>query len=209
MKDLNSKIEKLLKIYSIPIEEQWENYGDANSNTIYKYWLRLEIINKRQFDKFFKNKSLHANPILIRYFKSIDDHFNPKYYEKGEVADVGSGFGHITFWLVLSGAYKVHTIGDPERIMFIERLYKRAVEKRLISDNVILIKPDFIKVGDKTLSNTISSSSLDLVLLNDTLEHITPRIFPSLVKSVHNDLKPKGLFISHPKNSTLIKKTKF
>ena len=76
-----------------------------------------------------------------------------------------------------------------------------AIEKNLISDGKITFHPEFVKVGDTSLSEGIENGSLSLVLLNDTLEHITPRIFPWLVKSSYNNLKPGGYFISRQQNT--------
>lgn len=117
------------------------------------------------------------------------------------VADVGSGFGFITFWLILSGAKKVYTIGDPSRIGFIKKLYEKAVSRQIIDNGKISFKAEFIKVGNISLADNIKNDTLSLVLLNDTLEHITPRIFPWLVKAVYNNLKPGGYFISRQQNT--------
>lgn len=195
------KMETLLEIFSIPLLEEWEGYIDRDSYTICKYWKTLGLLNEAEFSKVFHSKKMETNPRILNYFKSLNYHFHPRYYFNEKVADVGSGFGSITFWLVLNGAEIVYSIGDPKRISFIERLYQSAVARNLIDDKKIIFKPAFIKVGDTTLFDAIKDNSLGMVLLNDTLEHITPRIFPSLVKSSSNNLKLGGVFISKQQNT--------
>ena len=136
MEEFNTKIEKLLNIYSIPLQEDWNIHGDKKSYNTYKYWQNIGILNAKELDTLFIKKCLDKNPVLINFFKSIDYHFNPKYYDQGLVADVGCGFGFITFWLILSGAKKVYSTGDPLRISFIERLYRSAVDKKLIPNDI-------------------------------------------------------------------------
>ncbi|HTB06796.1 MAG TPA: class I SAM-dependent methyltransferase [Bacteroidia bacterium] len=201
MKDFERKLNKLLDIYNIPLQENWEEWIAPDKYTVYKYWLNNGLINKDEFNAIYPSKKVQLNNAIAAFFKTIDYHYKPNYYINGSVADVGSGFGYITFWLILSGAKHVITIGDPVRIGFIQKLYDRAIELNLIDAGKISFKPEFIKVGDTTLSKDIAKGSLSLVLLCDTLEHITPRIFTSLVKSVYNDLKPGGFFISWAQNS--------
>jgi len=207
--NFKQRINILLKIFSIPLEEQWEFYSDKEAYTVYKYWSAMGLINQNEYNQLFIDKQLVPNIIIARFLEFFDYHFKPKYYKNGEVADIGSGFGYITFWLILSGAKKVHTIGDAKRIAFIEKLYKKAINKGLLPEKAIAFKPEFIKVNDTTLSDTISPNSLSLVLLNDTLEHITPRILPHLAKSANNDLKQGGLLISRQQNTDSKSKMEF
>ena len=200
MESFSLKLSRLLKIYNIPLEENWTDIM-PDKYTVYKYWLNLGLINNDEFQTLFPHKEITVNNRIVRFFKNFDYHFNPRFYHNGLVADVGSGFGFITFWLLLSDAKYVYTIGDPLRIGFIQKLYERAVELKLVDAEKISFKPSFIKVGDVSLSENIKNDTLALVLLHDTLEHITPRIFPWLVKSSYNNLKPGGMFISLSHNS--------
>lgn len=195
------KLTTLLEILSIPLHEKWEQFSEKENYTIYKYWKTLGLLTEEEFNQVFSSKKLVTNPRINNFFKSLDYHFDQKYYLNQHVADVGSGFGFITFWLILNGAKAVYSIGDPMRISFIERLYKSAVEKNLIKDNKLHLKPSFVQVGDTTLFDGLANNSLGMILLNDTLEHITPRIFPSLVKAASNNLKPGGVFISKQQNT--------
>jgi len=201
MQDLESKVQQLLKIYSIPLREEWEGCKDSTTYSVYRYWRVLNLLSQEDLEKVMKERSIGSNTNFINFFKMMDYHFDSKIYKNGLVADIGSGFGFITFWLILSGAKKVYSIGDPERIQFIEKLYKRAVAEGLVLDKKLVLKPEFVKVGDETLSDKIAGGSLDLILLNDTLEHITPRIFPFLVKAASNNLKKGGYFISRQQNT--------
>lgn len=95
----------------------------------------------------------------------------------------------------------VYTVGDPIRIRFIERLYAAAVKEGLVEAGRMRFRPDFIKTGDGTLHPEIPQGTLDLVILTDTLEHITPRILPSLASAAFNDLRAGGRFISKQQNT--------
>lgn len=199
--DVNTRLKQLLQIFTIPLEENWEPWAQADEYTLYHYWKVLGLLSAEQYRAVFEERQLCNNVVLGRYFASLDDHFRPSYYHDGLVADIGSGFGFITFWLILSGAKRVYSIGDPDRIGFIEQLYQRTIEKGLLPEGRIVFKPSFVKVGDTELGAGIAPNSLDLILLNDTLEHITARIFPSLVKATHHGLKPGGRFIARQQNT--------
>jgi hypothetical protein len=195
------RLENLLSIYSIPLQEKWTEV-DKTEYTVYHYWKALGIINDSELADIFVKKKINLTSGFINYFRNLDKVFPPKYYYQGNVADVGSGFGFITFWNILSGANKVYSIGDPSRISFINRLYSAAVEQNILADNKLITRAEHLKVGDTSLADSIQNNSLDLVLLNDTLEHISPRIFPFLVKSSFNNLKKGSHFISRQQNTS-------
>ena len=197
-----NRIKILVQILNIPLEEKWEEWTGKDTYSLYKYWHSLQLISDQELTHINEGKgSLTPSPLVQKFFKNLNIHFAPRYYQGGEVADVGSGFGFITLWLVLNGAKHVHSIGDPHRIQFIQRLYERAVTKNLIAADKVSCYPEFVKVGDTRLGKGMKKNSLSLVLLNDTLEHITPRIFPWLVKSTFNNLKEGGFFISRQLNT--------
>lgn len=185
MKNFDERLKILIKIYNIPIEENWTEFIGAQNYTIYNYWETLGLLNKKQLEDIYSGGRLKSNPIIETFFRTIDYHFKVDYYRNGNAADVGSGFGFITFWLVLSGAKRVYTIGDQVRIEYIKKLYGRAAEKGLIEPNKIGFVPEFVKTGATSLAYEIKDDTLDMVLLNDTLEHIAPRIFPSLVEATY------------------------
>lgn len=195
------RLQQLLKIFSIPLRDQWDSWASPESYTLYKYWKVLGLLNSQELQQVFEHRTLPYNKVMERYFQGLDSHFKPAYYKGERVADVGSGFGFITFWLLLSGAEKVYSIGDPDRIGFIQRLYDAAIKEQLLPEGKLVLKPAFVKVGDTTLCDAIPPASLSLVLLNDTLEHITERICPSLVEASYNDLRPQGRFISRQQNT--------
>lgn len=199
--NVHPRLEKLVQIFSIPLRDNWEEWATAGAYTLYQYWKVLGLLTPKEYQEVFDQRKLTSNVVMERYFQGLDSHFKPAFYQGGTVADVGSGFGFISFWLLLSGAEHVYSIGDPDRIGFIDRLYKQAVAENLLPANKLSLKPAFVKVGDKTLFEAIPDASLSLVLLNDTLEHITPRIFPSLVEASYNNLRPNGRFISRQQNT--------
>lgn len=201
MDSVKEKVQKLCEIYSLPFVLGWKKDTRTDSYTAYHYWKALELLNEDQVEEIFRDGVVRPNQLLIRFFRSMQALFPPAQYRGGEVADVGSGFGFMTFWAVLNDAAKVHTIGDPERIGFIRRLYDAAVERNMLPSGRLAYRPEFVGVGDTTLSRTIKPGTLSLVLLTDTLEHITPRRLPSLALSAYNDLRPGGIFKSKQQNT--------
>ena len=202
LESFENRLNKLVEILNIPLEEKWEEWTGSANYTLYKYWKNLDLLSNEDLKLINQGEGrLKASTTVKLFFKRFDSHFSHGYYTSGKVADVGSGFGFITFWLVLNGAKCVHSIGDPYRISFIQKLYTQAQSKGIIEPNKIIFHPEFVQVGDTTLAKGIENNSLSLVLLNDTLEHITPRIFPWLVKSTYNNLKHGGYFISRQQNT--------
>jgi len=201
MTSFDDRIGRLVAIYNIPFEEHWAEWTGPEGYTVYKYWKALALLSEAEFRGIFERRRLQSNPVFVQYFRNLDYWFRPEYYAGGLVADVGSGFGFISFWLLLSGAQRVYTIGDPERIGYIRRLYDRAVERGLLPADSLSFKPSFIEAEDTSLGDEIAPASLSLILLNDTLEHITARRFPALVRAAARDLKPGGYFISKQQNT--------
>lgn len=197
-----SRVKRLCEIYTLPLSLGWAADIDPNGDTAYHYWKRLELLTEVEFNAILKNRKVTPNALLERFFANMDIHFPPARYNREEVADVGSGYGFMTFWALLSGAAVVHTIGDPERIGFINRLYDAAVGRGLVAANGLRSRQEFFGISDTSLSPTVVPGTLGLVLLTDTLEHITPRLLPSLTRAAFNDLKEGGLFISRQLNTS-------
>jgi len=202
MNGFTAKLDKLIRIVNIPLERGWSSWTNQQEYTIYRYWNQLGLLTNDDVKNLTaENARVRGNRVIANYFSSLDYYFNPEIYRDGFVADIGSGFGHITFWLLLSGAKKVYTVGDPHRVGFIRQLYNVVVEEGIIPEGSIEFVPEFVRVGHETISEKISPGSLSLVLLNDTLEHITPRILPYLARSSFADLKDGGYFISKQQNT--------
>ena len=209
MNKFKSKIKNLLEIYNIPIQEKWDKMFGNGIYSPYKYWANTRLIDNEKLNRINSSYELvESNKTITRFFKNFDYYYGPKYYQNGSVADIGSGFGFITFWLLLSGADEVYTTGDRNRITFIERLYNKAKDRGLLNNGKIIFNSEFIKVGDTTLDPNVKNNTLSAVFLYNTLEHITPRIYPSLVKSTYNNLKTGGVFISKQQNTDSSKKMK-
>ena len=118
-------LNNLIQILNIPLEEKWPGVQGKEAYTIYRYWNNLDLIDNSTLEAIqLGRRKLTINPIIKTFFKNINFHFPKSIYSNENVADVGSGFGFITFWLILNGANKVHTIGDSSRIGFIEKLYQ-------------------------------------------------------------------------------------
>lgn len=201
MRNFNKRLDKLIKIYNIPLENKWENCFEKENYTVYTYWKNLGLLDAQELNEINLGGELKRNKHITSFFKSLDYHFNTKYYINGEVADIGSGFGFVTFWLAISGASRVYVIGDKERVNFIERLYNEAISLELVEAGKLCFVPRFVQVGDSSLAPQIKENSLAMILLNDTLEHISPRIFPSLVRSSYNGLEEGGYFVSRQQNT--------
>ncbi|MFN3917741.1 MAG: class I SAM-dependent methyltransferase [Flavobacteriales bacterium] len=203
---LDEKILILLEVLNIPIEQKWFEHIYPESYSVYRYLKNIGLIDENTLGKLESfNGKLETNNRIRSFFKGVDTYWPVNIYKDGAVIDLGSGFGYFTFWLLISGAKKVVSIGDSERIAFIKKLYASAVEKKLLPKDSILFKPDFIKPGDTNLFEEIGENEIDLILLNDTLEHITPRILPYLLKSSYFNLKKGGKFISKQQNSSSAK----
>ncbi len=195
------RLEKLCAIYSLPLEQGWQDVNEPSGPSPYRYWLQLELLSKVQFEGVFRDGKVSPNPILHSFFRSMNAHFPLDIVHGRSICDVGSGYGFMTFWSILSGAAMVYSIGDPVRIGFVERLYQAAIDAGLVPPGRMRFRPNFVATGDTTLHPDIESGTLDLVLMTDTLEHITPRILPSLARAAHNDLREGGLFISRQQNT--------
>lgn len=201
MGHLTEKLQQLLAIINIPLEEQWEGINKDTYN-IFSYWKTLELIDGTTLEQIYTGKqTLKINPIITKKFANIDYFWPTALYKDGIVADIGSGFGYFSYWFILSGAKQVLSIGDPIRMKFVMRLYQAAVKKGYLPPNALIAKDSFVSVGDTSLSNQLEPETISLVFMHDTLEHITPRIFPFLVKSCHHSLKKGGQVISMQLNS--------
>lgn len=195
------KIETITEIINIPVVEKWDECKE--SNNIYYYLFSLNLIDKNKLNAICNHgDKLIIDHVIKNYFQSLDYYFTPTIYRKGNVADIGSGYGFISLWVLISGAANVYSIGDPIRSGFIKKLYQAALKKGLIpSDKKIIPLSRFVREGDQVLHPDIPMDTIDLCLLNDTLEHITPRIRPFLFKSCYNNLKSGGYLISKAQNT--------
>jgi SAM-dependent methyltransferase len=183
------------------LQEGWAEL--ESEDNVYTYWHRLEILPTSSLEAIRSGASPMApNPVMERYFKTVDEVWRPAWYQGAPVVDVGSGFGHLTFWLLLSGAGRVHTIGDPTRVAFVMRLAEAGAERGLIPEGAVSPRPEFVVVDDTTLHSAIRPGSVALILLNDTLEHINPKIRPSLFRAAHADLRTGGRIVCRQHNTS-------
>lgn len=200
--DLDERLSRLLCILNIPIEERWEGCVGIGANSLYRYWFRLGLLSEQSLAAIDRDgAALERTKPIEQFFSNVDYYWPRESYAGADVADIGSGFGHITFWLALSGASRVHTVGDSSRIPFVRRLYEAAVARGYLEPDQLAFRDQFVRVGDCELSPHIAPGSLALVLLNDTLEHIAPRILPSLFKASHSGLRRGGMLIAVQQNT--------
>lgn len=202
MDDHRSRVARLCAIYTLPFDLGWVGELDPAVDDPYHYWRRLDLLDQPELEAVFRERKVEPNPRIEQFFRNMDLHFAPQFYAGEHVADVGSGYGFMTMWTLVNGAGLVHSIGDPKRIAFLERLYAAAVERELLPQGRLRSRGSFFHAGEESLSSTIVPGSLKLVLLTDTLEHITPRLLPSLARAAHNGLANGGRFISKQSNTS-------
>lgn len=202
MDDHRLRVAQLCAIYSLPFELGWITDLDPAIDDPYRYWHRLDLLDRQELETVYRERVVEPNPRIEQFFRNMDFHFDPDLYRSEHLADVGSGYGFMTIWTLLNGAAVVHTIGDPKRIAFVERLYAAAVDRGLLPAGRLRSRPSFFTNGEDSLSPTIEAGSLKLVLLTDTLEHITPRLLPSLARAANNGLCRGGRFISKQSNTS-------
>ena len=131
--DFAKKLDSLIRLMNIPIEEKWENMFGKGAYNHYTYWRNMGLISAdTEVDINENYVPLRSSPKIIRYFKNVDYYFPPELYGNEVVVDVGSGFGHITLWMILSGASKVISIGDPQRIEHILKWYRSGVKNNIL-----------------------------------------------------------------------------
>lgn len=204
-----NKIDQLLKIINLPIELGMEEFFSDENNNLYYYFYQLNLITKQEVEDIFSNKTpIVSNKHFKHFLENIDYHFCQN-IEEETIADVGAGWGHVSFWMLLNGAKKVYSIGDPFRSRFIQELFDAATEKGLLPEDVELVSiGEWVDEGYLSLAKPIGSQELDRCVFIDVFEHIPFYRMPSLFKSCAFNLKEGGKVISttHNTNSPRIMK---
>jgi hypothetical protein len=197
--NFGQKLERLLRILNLPVRLK---FGEIKRETnVYDYWFGLGLLSREQRDGIATGeRPLESSSIIWRFFRDVDYFWSPTLYRGHQVADVGSGYGYISFWLILSGAKRVLSIGDPERVEFIKKLYAAAVDADLLPHDSLISRGRLIEEGETSLLEGMGSS-LALVLMNETLEHVNPRVRPWLFRACFNNLVDRGQIISLQHNS--------
>ena len=194
------KITKLVSILNIPLEESWPEIKE--DYTIFHYFQNLGLIDSDTRNLILSQQmDFESNRTFDLFLENIDYYFRPVIYRNGTVADVGSGFGYLSCWFLLSGANRVLSIGDPDRIKFVEKLYNAAVNRDLLRPDQMVFKGSFVSKQDTSLSPVLGDGEVDLVFLHDTLEHITQKRLPALAVSSYNSLRSGGCFIAKQQNT--------
>lgn len=192
--------QNLLSVYNIPLEENWQEYLGRNHYNYYRYFQDLKIAPAFQ-DSYSTVRFTLQNKGMTIFINKISSFFEVSQMKNKQIADVGCGWGFISFLFLLNGASRVYAIGFPYQIKFIQRLYEAARKRNLIphgSELIPLTKP--IEEGDETLGNNLRSE-LDYVIFHDVFEHIHDDIFEYALKATFNSLRNGGKIISATHNT--------
>jgi len=192
------KLNRFYKFLNIPIREGWSENLQNDRKSWFYYLKSLNLITQNDFEAIYtQRKPLEPNPILNGYMQNIDRVFIGRVKKIDTCVDVGAGWGWITFWLLLSGSNKVYALGDPERTKYIERVLSIARSEGLIpQDAHCEYVTHFVRPGELKYDDMIPANSVDLIFLNDTLEHINDRIRKTFFKASAYHLKKGGALIS-------------
>jgi len=197
-----SKIEQLIKIINLPLELGMDEYLNNEKNNWFYYFHNLNLISKEELESIYnREKAFEYNKYLYNFWKSIDYLFCQDI--EGEViADVGAGWGHVSFWMLLNGVKKVYSIGDPFRSKFIKELFLEAKKRKLLpEDSELEVIGEWVEEGHTILANCIDKEELDRCVFIDVFEHIPFHRMPSLIQSCAYNLKQGGKIISTTHNT--------
>jgi 2-polyprenyl-3-methyl-5-hydroxy-6-metoxy-1,4-benzoquinol methylase len=196
------KIDQFLEILNLPIVLGWDEYVINRDNNWYMYFHSLNLITKIDLESVYnERKPIQRNRMIESFLQDTDYHFTGDVKGKS-IADVGAGWGHISFWMLVNGAKKVYPIGDSYRSEFIQKLFTEIKSRNLIHEEAELLAAGrWISEGDEVIDPAIPIDSLDYCLFNDVFEHIPFYRLPSVVGCCYNNLKKGGKLISKTHNT--------
>ncbi|MEP7169083.1 MAG: class I SAM-dependent methyltransferase [Bacteroidota bacterium] len=201
-RNFEEKLKILIDVFNIPLQEKWEKYLKDDYYNFFFYFDGLEVIEKNNFT--------YGKPetYKIEYNKFIQKYFfkNEYYFETGDltgkkIVDVGCGWGILTIWYALSGAKEIYAIGFAYQIEFINRLIKRAKERKILDDSINIkaiaqpLEKNITKIGN------LEFRSVECVYYNDVFEHLPDNIFMDALIASYNILKKGGKLISLTHNT--------
>ena len=201
-RSFSEKLNTLIKVFNIPIEERWMKYlGDDHFN-YFLYLNGLEVIDKSKFTEGkIETYRVEKNKFMNVFFKKNEYYFETKNLHDKIVVDVGCGWGFLTLWYALSGVKMVYGIGFPYQIEFIDRLILRAREKKIIGNDVNFIgiaKP--LEKNNSTIGD-LGPEVADYIYYNDVFEHLPDDIFSTAILASYNTLIKGGKLISVTHNT--------
>lgn len=196
------KIDQFIEIINLPIVLGWDEYVDNKENNWYMYFHSLNLITKTDLESVYNERKLiQRNKMIESFLQDTNYHFTYDVKDKA-IADVGAGWGHISFWMLVNGAKKVYPIGDPYRSEFIQKLFKEIKSRNLVHGEAELLAIGrWISEGDNVIDPAIPVDSLDYCLFNDVFEHIPFYRLPSVVGCCYNNMKKGGKLISKTHNT--------
>jgi 2-polyprenyl-3-methyl-5-hydroxy-6-metoxy-1,4-benzoquinol methylase len=202
MASLDLKIDLFIEIINLPIHLGWSECFEDRSNNWYKYLHSLELISNAELNSVYEEKKpIQRNKCIEVFLRDCNYHFN-RGVEGKVIADIGAGWGHLSFWMLLNGAKKVYPVGDSYRSDFIQRLFKELMYKKLLPETANLEAIGrWINKGDTKIAEQIASEELDFCIFNDVFEHIPFYRLPSVLLSCYNNLKKGGMLISKTHNT--------
>ena len=202
MLPFEKRVEKFISIYNIPIEENWSEYLQNNYKNYYEYMIANGFTKYDTQDIPVNNYVLlEENNGIKQYLKRFDRYYLSPKKSVIKIADVGCGWGFLSFWLLLSGAKEINAIGFQYQIDFLNKLKEKIKEKNLF-ENIDRLKPvakplihNLKTIGD------LPSNYLNLVIYNEVFEHIPDDLLEDAIKASYNTLSPGGKLISITHNT--------
>jgi SAM-dependent methyltransferase len=194
------RLERFYRILNIPIELGWQDALTDDKKNWYYYLFSLGALSRADLLEIYqRRRPLSPNRSIDTVLANID--YLSLQGQPRAIADIGSGWGLVTLWLLVSGVERVVSIGDPSRVAWIARVAEEARRKGLLPPQAKL-EPVAKLIGpNDTQLFSGGEACLDLCLLHDTLEHIAPRTLPALLRLCQRALRPGGRFISVSHNS--------
>lgn len=197
----SSKVETFVRIFSIPLDEGWNDYKHSQAEDNYIIYMVGNQMIPFVAPDSTQSITITPNAGLRTYLYKTTQYFECEKYKNKVVVDVGCGFGFLSFWFLLWGASEVIAIGFPYQIEFIERLYHRACKLGLLKDTgkfTCLARP--VKENDTSIGG-LGHNFADYINYSDVFEHLPEKIFTSALISSYNSLKKGGKLLSTCHNS--------
>jgi 2-polyprenyl-3-methyl-5-hydroxy-6-metoxy-1,4-benzoquinol methylase len=197
-----SKLDQFVQLLNIPIKLNWENYFKDENNNCYSYLKSLNLISSQELSDIYKQKRvLNRNLNIDVYIKDLNYHFNNGVKDK-RIADIGAGWGFLTFWLLLNGAKHLYVTGDEFRCDFILKIHEEGKKQGIFQkESKVTAICRWINYGDEVLDKLVELESIDLFVFNDVFEHIPFYKLPSVFQVCYNHLKKGGQIISKTHNT--------
>jgi 2-polyprenyl-3-methyl-5-hydroxy-6-metoxy-1,4-benzoquinol methylase len=204
--DMSQKINNYISILNIPCDNGIDNFFDLSKNRDHNWYYYLFDFNNVSVDHYNKilngESRLELDKHIYSYVNQITEDFQISSSKNQTIVDFGCGWGLLSFWLLQFPNKTVYAVGYRDQIEKIEKIYAIAVEKGFVHPSSKLITvSEPLTLNSIKLGIQIPSNGVDLVIMNDVIEHIHPSMYPNLVLACYNNLKNGGKVISKSHNT--------